>query len=85
MPYLCLINLFSLVAHMILMIVWYPFSKPLPVKQKILLSIDCSLTHPESLAATVIRELWEETGLKIANSYDWKRFKNKRMGRFLCK
>ena len=49
-----------------------PFSKPLPDKQKILLSIDCSLTHPESLAATVIRELWEETGLKIANSYDWK-------------
>ena len=49
-----------------------PFSKSLPDKQKILLSINCSLTNPESLAATVIRELWEETGLKIANSYDWK-------------
>ena len=84
MPYLCLINLFSLVAHMILMIVWYPFQNHFQLNKN-LLSIDCSLTHPESLAATVIRELWEETGLKIANSYDWERFKNKRMGRFLCK
>ena len=44
-----------------------PFSKSLPNKQKILLSIECSLSHPESLAATVIRELWEETGLRLSS------------------
>ena len=48
-----------------------PFSKSLPDKEKALLSFKCSMSLSESLAATVIRELWEETGLKIANSYHW--------------
>ena len=48
-----------------------PFSKPLPDEEKTLLSLKSSMSRSESLAATVIRELWEETGLKIAESYHW--------------
>mgnify|MGYP001422479748 FL=1 len=48
-----------------------PFSKPLPDKEKTLLSLKSSMSGSESLATTVIRELWEETGLKIVNSYQW--------------
>ena len=48
-----------------------PFSKPLPDKEKTLLSLKSSISGSESLAATVIRELWEETGLKIVDSYQW--------------
>ena len=48
-----------------------PFSKPLSDKEKTLLSLKSSISGSESLAATVIRELWEETGLKIVDSYQW--------------
>tara|TARA_B100001057_G_scaffold490856_1_gene579945 strand:+ start:1300 stop:1983 length:684 start_codon:yes stop_codon:yes gene_type:complete len=48
-----------------------PFSRPLPDKEKALLSLKSSMPRSESLGATVIRELWEETGLKIVNSYHW--------------
>ena len=59
-----------------------PFSKSLPDQEKNLLSVKSSMSKSESLAATVIRELWEETGLKIANSYNWNDLKINGWGDF---
>ncbi len=48
-----------------------PFSQSLIDKDITLLSMKSYISQSESLAATAIRELWEETGLKIADSYNW--------------
>ena len=48
-----------------------PFSQSLIDKDITLLSMKSYISQSESLVATAIRELWEETGLKIADSYNW--------------
>lgn len=48
-----------------------PMSSPLSKKDQELLSLDVTKNIGLGLAATVIRELWEETGLELAEPYKW--------------
>ena len=48
-----------------------PMSSPLSKRDQELLSLDVTKNIGLGLAATVIRELWEETGLELAEQYKW--------------
>jgi 8-oxo-dGTP pyrophosphatase MutT (NUDIX family) len=48
-----------------------PMSSPLSKRDQELLSLDVTKNIGLGLAATVIRELWEETGLELAEPYKW--------------
>ena len=49
-----------------------PLARPLNIQDRALLSVSATKGIGPALAATVIRELWEETGFLVASFYDWK-------------